>query len=228
MEIAGLVPSSLIDYPGKAAAVVFLPGCNYRCGYCHNRSVVLYEAGASAMAGEAFFAFLERRRRFLDAVCVSGGEPTLHPDLPVFLEAIRAAGYEVKLDTNGSRPDMLRTVLERGLADYVAMDVKGPPSKYPAIAGRDADPGPVAESARLLADAWEAGRIGLEFRTTVCREQLALEDLQAVRNWIPDRVPWHLQAYRSTEERLDRSTAFSAYPEEEMREMGRILCASAR
>lgn len=228
MDIAGLVPSSLIDHPGKAAVVVFVPGCNYRCGYCHNRGIVLRETEASAMTEEAFFTFLERRRRFLDAVCVSGGEPTLRPDLPAFLAAIRATGYEVKLDTNGSRPEVLRALLEQGLLDHVAMDIKGPPQKYRAIAGPEADPAAVAESAELLAAAWENGAIGLEFRTTVCRELLDSTDLQAVRDWIPARVPWFLQTYRDTDERLDRSTAFSAYPEEEMREMGRLLCASVR
>ena len=163
--IAGLQKMTLLDYPGKVACTVFLQGCNYRCPFCHNSSLL----GASQeqpMSEDALFAFLKKRVGLLDAVCISGGEPTLSPELPELLRKIREMGFLIKLDTNGSRPQVLRALVEAGLVDYVAMDVKNSPDKYAETAGCAADVAAVEESLRFL---MESG-VEHELRTTVVDE----------------------------------------------------------
>ena len=165
MEIHGLQKMTLLDYPGRVACTVFLGGCDLRCPYCHNAA--LAEASAPPqMDSGALLAFLKKRRGLLDGVAVTGGEPLLH-DLAPLLREIRALGFAVKLDTNGTHPARLRGLIEAGLLDYVAMDVKNSPSRYGETVGiPDFDPGPVRESAALLLE----GRTEYEFRTTVVAE----------------------------------------------------------
>ena len=122
MQIGGLQKMTLLDYPGRVACTVFLPGCNFRCPFCHNAPLVL--GPGERLDEQALFAFLEKRRGLLDGVAVTGGEPLLQPELETFLRRIKALGYPIKLDTNGSFPDRLRGLLEEGLVDYVAMDIK--------------------------------------------------------------------------------------------------------
>ena len=133
MKIGGLQKMTLLDYPGKVACTVFLAGCNYRCPFCHNSG--LLEAAPEEITPEALLTFLEKRKGLLDGVCITGGEPTLQPELPQLLERIKALGYLVKLDTNGSNPAMLGMLLAQGLVDYVAMDVKNCPERYAETAG---------------------------------------------------------------------------------------------
>ena len=137
MQIFGLQKLSLLDFPEKTACTVFLGGCNFRCPFCQNGSLVLPGAGEPQMTEEAFFAFLKKRTGILDGVCITGGEPTLHKDLPAFVEQIRALGFAVKLDTNGYRPDVLRGMVEAGLVDYAAMDIKNSRAKYAEACGLD-------------------------------------------------------------------------------------------
>ena len=166
MELFGLQKLSLLDFPEKTACTVFLGGCNFRCPFCQNGSLVLPGAGEPQIDEEEFFAFLKKRAGILDGVCITGGEPTLHKDLPVFAEKIRALGFAVKLDTNGSRPDVLRTMVEAGLVDYAAMDIKNARAKYASTCGLDKlDIGKIEQSAAFLME----GRIPYEFRTTVAR-----------------------------------------------------------
>lgn len=126
MQIGGFIPQSLIDYPGKVAAVVFTQGCNFRCGYCHNPALVLPELFTQnkQITILEILAYLRKRSRWLDAIVVTGGEPTIHVNLPDFLYELKAMGYAVKLDTNGSNPEMLTYIINHKLADYVAMDIK--------------------------------------------------------------------------------------------------------
>ena len=166
MKICGLQKLTLLDYPGKVACTVFTGGCNLRCPFCHNASLVVGAPAGEAISGTDFFRFLEKRRRVLDGVCVTGGEPLLHPDLADFLRRIRALGYRVKLDTNGCYPGRLRELVSQGMVDYVAMDVKSSPAHYAEATGTaDPDFSGVRESMDFLL----AGPVDYEFRTTVVR-----------------------------------------------------------
>lgn len=189
MKLAGLQKLTLLDYPGRTACTVFLPGCNLRCPFCHN-SQLIGEAGA--LEEEELFALLEKRRGILDGVCVTGGEPLLHPDTPALLRRIKAAGYAVKLDTNGFFPDALAAVLTEGLADYVAMDIKASPARYARACGLPAvDVAPVARSAALLR---ESG-LDYELRTTVVCQLHAPGDFAEIGRWLAGAPRYFLQAF---------------------------------
>ena len=186
MRIAGLEKFSTVDFPGSLAAVVFAAGCNYRCFYCHNRRIV----GDPPLLSEAeVLAFLKKRAGLLDGVVFSGGEPTLQEDLPEWLARVRALGYKTKLDTNGSRPEMLRTLLAEGLLDYVAMDYKAPLEGYTPLCG--ADSAGVPESLALL----RASQVPYELRTTLV-PQLTETKLREMAAAVPADAPWFLQLYR--------------------------------
>ena len=150
MRIGGFQKLTLLDYPGKVACTAFLGGCNLRCPFCHNGALVL-EPGPPILTGEELLAFLARRRGLLDGVCITGGEPLLHPDLPRLLEAVKGLGFCLKLDTNGGFPRALEDVIARWLVDYVAMDIKNSLARYPETAGVPGlDTAPYRESAALL------------------------------------------------------------------------------
>ena len=191
MNIAGLQKMTLLDYPGKIACTVFLPGCNLRCPFCHNASLVLPERLQAEITQEDFLAFLQNRKRMLDGVCITGGEPTLHRDLPQLIRAIRDLGLSVKLDTNGSRPDVLRTLLEDGLLDYVAMDIKNSPQKYSGTCGGIDILPQVEQSIRLLME----GSADYEFRTTVLHPWHTPDDLAKIGQWISGAKRYFIQAF---------------------------------
>jgi len=216
----------MIEYPGKASTVIFFGGCNFRCGYCHNPELVL--SHDAAITTEEFFAFLEKRRRFLDAVCISGGEPTLQAELPTFLKQLKAKGLSVKLDTNGTNPDMLCGLVEDKTVDFVAMDIKGPSSKYEQIIRRETDLLKIKRSVELLKKAAQEGRIRLEFRTTVCRELLSEEDVRKMVGEYGGEEYWYLQSFQNPGSILDSSGAYSAYSPEEMKRMGEENCVNVR
>ena len=201
MLIKGLQKLTLLDYPGRIACTVFLGGCNFRCPFCHNGSLVVSDGSGEIMSGEEFFAFLDSRRGRLTGVCVSGGEPTLHPSLPEFLSEIKSRGYAVKLDTNGTNPEMLSALIADGLVDYVAMDIKNSPEKYALTAGVSAECG--AQRAELLLDGVKEsaailmqGRVDFEFRTTLMRELHSAEDMEAIGVWLAGGESYFLQTYR--------------------------------
>ena len=180
MKITGLQKMTLLDYPGRIACTVFLQGCNFRCPFYHN-SDLLGPEGETAISMEELLSFLKKRKGMLEGVCITGGEPTVQRDLPDLLRAIKALGYPVKLDTNGSNPAMLKALVAEGLVDYVAMDIKNSREKYGVTAGV---PGlsmdKIEESmAFLLSDA-----VDYEFRTTVVRELHQEKDFQNMAQWI--------------------------------------------
>ena len=215
MELFGLQKLSLLDFPEKTACAVFLGGCNFRCPFCQNGSLVLPGAGEPQIDEEEFFAFLKKRAGILDGVCITGGEPTLHKDLPVFAEKIRALGFAVKLDTNGSRPDVLRTMVEAGLVDYAAMDIKNARAKYASTCGLDKlDIGKIEQSAAFLME----GRIPYEFRTTVVRELHGFSDFEAIGRWLDGARAYYLQSYVDSEDVL--VPGFSAYGKAELETVG--------
>lgn len=175
MEIGGLQKISLIDYPGRIGAIVFTRGCNFRCPYCHNPELVDPVRYAPLLPEAEVLAFLEKRRGKLEAVTVTGGEPTLQKDLEGFLQKVKAMGYLAKLDTNGSNPEMLERLLRGGQVDYLALDVKGPLDQYGRIAKTRVDTAKIARSIELVS----ASAVEHEFRTTVVRSQLDREGLRA-------------------------------------------------
>ena len=191
MRIAGLQKVSLLDFPGRIAATVFLPGCNMRCPFCHNALLVLPgENPDPGMTELEFLDFLQTRRGKLDGVCVTGGEPTLHKELPELLRKIKDMGFQIKLDTNGTNPQMLSALMAEGLLDYVAMDIKNSPEKYPVTCGADRLE-PVKESAALLLN----GNVAYEFRTTVVRELHTLEDLEKIGKWLAGAKRYYIQQF---------------------------------
>ncbi len=165
MIIHGLQKLTLLDYPGKTAATVFTGGCNFRCPFCHNAALVLDSANAEVIPEEEFFSFINKRKGLLDGVCVTGGEPLLNADIEQFLGKIHAQGFLVKLDTNGSFPDKLRRIIDAGLCDYVAMDIKTAIDEYDTAAGVHVDTNAIDESIDLLMK----GNVDYEFRTTVVK-----------------------------------------------------------
>lgn len=175
MKIGGLQKFSLIDYPGRISAIVFTQGCNFRCPYCHNPELVDPAQYGPILPEEEVISFLEKRRGKLDAVTVTGGEPTLQTDLERFLQQIKKMGYLVKVDTNGSNPTILERLIRGRWVDYLALDVKGPLHKYGQIAKAKVDTAKIRRSIELIA----SSGIEHEFRTTVVRSQLDKEDLIA-------------------------------------------------
>lgn len=180
MKIVGLQKLTLLDYPGRVACTVFLDGCNFRCPFCHNSQ--LLEADAKAlMDPEALLAFLKKRRGILEGVCITGGEPTIHSELPDLLRSIRALGYAVKLDTNGYRPEVLARILAEGLADYVAMDIKNGPDFYGGTVGLSApELGRIEQSILLLMDSG----IDYELRTTLARPLHSEASICSMAAWL--------------------------------------------
>ena len=195
MNIHGLQKMTLLDFPGAVACTVFLGGCDFRCPYCHNAE--LLDGGFPPLMDDAaLLAFLRKRQGLLDGVAVTGGEPLLQPELPALLRAIRALGYRIKLDTNGSHPERLQAVLDEGLADYVAMDVKNSPERYGLTIGReDFDVTPIRESVRMLM----AGGTDYEFRTTVVAELHDEDSFRAIADWIAGAKRYYLQPFTDRE-----------------------------
>ena len=200
MKILGLQKMTLLDYPGKVACTVFLGGCNLRCPYCHNAPLVLPEPDTPVLEQEDLLSFLKKRQGLLEGVCVSGGEPTLHRELPELLREIRALGYSLKLDTNGTRPAVLGHLLEDGLVDYVAMDIKNSPERYALTCGGPRVLEEVRESVRLLM----TGSTDFEFRTTVCHPLHRPEDFEAIGRCLRGPQPYYIQNFRDSGQLLSR------------------------
>ncbi len=191
MEIHGLQKMTLLDFPGRVACTVFLGGCDLRCPFCHNYELA-ENPGPAVMTEEAFFAFLEKRKGLLDGVAFTGGEPTLRKDLPDLFRRIKAMGYPIKLDTNGLHPDRLKALLDEGLVDYVAMDIKNCPEKYAVTAGLETvDLDKIQQSIDLLKN----GTVDYEFRTTVVDELHEAEDFAKIGAWIAGARAYYLQAF---------------------------------
>jgi pyruvate formate lyase activating enzyme len=196
MKIGGLNTFSLSDFPGKVVAVVFTQGCNFRCPYCHNGSLIPCNVPRNQTIPQAdIVEFLRNRAGKLDAVVVSGGEPTIQPDLCKFLRRIKDMGFAVKLDTNGSNPEVLHEILENCLVNYIAMDVKAPLSRYNKLTGvrfTPVDKNNIKDSIVLISES----KIDHEFRTTIVEPLLTSEDLQTIRRLIPAGSTYRLQKFR--------------------------------
>ena len=214
---------TLLDFPGHVACTVFLGGCDFRCPFCHNFEL---EDGSAqpVMEEDELFSFLEKRTGLLDGVAITGGEPCLHSDLPDLLRKIRSLGFMTKLDTNGNHPEVLRQILEEGLADYVAMDIKNSPARYAETAGlAQFDLSKVRESVNIIMEAGAAHRLSYEFRTTVVKEFHRAEDFEEIGQWIAGAQAYFLQSF------TDRDTVpygnLHAPSKEELEEFRRIAAA---
>lgn len=201
MLILGLNKTTLLDYPGHVAATIFTGGCNFRCPYCHNRDIILKTKSLIPLSEEEMFSFLKKRQNILTGVCITGGEPTLHADLPDLINAIKELGYLVKLDTNGSNPLMLQRLIREGLIDYCAMDIKNAPDKYEITAGFHTDHTgfdltAVDESVQIL---MQQKQIPYEFRTTIVKEFHDKTAMLAISQWIAGADAYFLQSYTDSE-----------------------------
>ena len=191
MNIGYLQKSSLIDYPGKISAIIFTQGCNFRCGYCHNPELVDPALFSEPVAHDGIFAFLKKRTGKLDAVVITGGEPTMHKALPAFAAAIKDLGYLVKLDTNGTNPKVLSGMIAKGTIDYIAMDVKAPLEKYDEVVGARVDNDAVIASMNMIM----GSSVDYEFRTTLVQDLLVPEDIVMIGEQIRGAMLYVLQRF---------------------------------
>jgi len=193
MKIRGLMKMTLLDFPGQVACTVFTSGCNFRCPFCHNASLVLPEKMTGEEIGQdEFFEFLKKRKGKLDGVCISGGEPLIQSDIADFIRRVKELGFKVKLDTNGAMPEVLRALLNEGLLDYVSMDIKSDPEGYSRACGIDHPPiEQVRESVRILL----ACGVPFEFRTTLVDEFHDEETMRSVACWIKEAPRYYLQSF---------------------------------
>ncbi len=213
LRISGLQKLTLLDYPGHVACTVFTGGCNFRCPFCHNAPLVLPERlQGDADGAETVLAFLRKRRGILDGVAVTGGEPLLHPDMDAFLREVKALGYAVKLDTNGSFPERLISLVEAGLVDRVAMDVKNAPALYAETVGV---PGLDLSPVERTKDYLLSGAVEYEFRTTVVKGLHSAESLLEAARWIRGAREYYLQQFKDSGDVI-AIEGLSAFSGEEM------------
>lgn len=242
MDIYGLQKTTLLDFPGHVACTIFSGGCNFRCPFCQNRDIVLANKAAAietkatdgktsqkAVPGsqkaadiseETFVRFLKKRQNILEGVCITGGEPTLTPDLGEWIDRIHSMGLLVKLDTNGYRPDTLHSLFDRHRPDYIAMDIKAAPSRYAFASGvDDLHIGRIQESIGLI----RQSGIPYEFRTTVARELQSMDDFPVLGEWLAGSQAYYLQSYRDCE--TLSGLHFTPYTEAELKTAAEILKA---
>lgn len=216
MKIGGLQKLTLLDYPGKLASTVFTSGCSFKCPFCHNKELVFVPENYSFLNTEEVLSYLAKRKNLLDGICITGGEPLLQEGLLPFIEAVKEMGYFIKLDTNGNNPQKLKEIVNSGLVDYVAMDVKNSKEKYHETVGLNEhvfDIQRIEESISFLL----SGIVDYEFRTTVVKELHTKEDLLSLADWIKSAKRYYLQQYVDSENVIDRK--WSAYNKEEMEDI---------
>jgi len=211
MLIGGLQKSSLIDFPEKIAAIVFTQGCNFKCPYCHNPELIKNKGAEANILAPSFFEFLKTRTGKLDGVVITGGEPTLHKDLPEFIREVKKLGFCVKLDTNGTNPEMLQLLLDENLIDYMAMDIKSPIDKYSKTVCAMLDVGSVLKSINILKNS----SIEYEFRTTVVKSQLLPKDFEQIGEMIEGAQKYYLQKFVPTKTLNEEFLTQSTYSDEE-------------
>ncbi len=192
MKIGGLQKLSLVDYPHHTAVAMFTIGCNMRCGYCHNPELVLPERYADAIPEEDILLFLESRVGRVEGVVISGGEPTMHADLPQFIRRVKQLGFLVKLDTNGTNPEMVHELLASKLVDYIAIDIKASMERYQEVVARPVDTDAIQQTIALI----KASGIDHEFRTTLVKSQVSPTDLIEIGHLVQGSPRYALQRFR--------------------------------
>lgn len=218
MKIQGLQKLTLLDFPERVACTVFFAGCNFRCPFCHNASLVIDIPPVGEITEEEFFSFLKKRQGILDGVCITGGEPLLQPDMENFMRKIKALGYAVKLDTNGSFPDKLKTLVGKGLVDYVAMDIKNCPDNYGVSAGV---PTLGIEAVKESVAYLKEGHVPYEFRTTVVKNYHTKENFEKIGQWIQGTEKYFLQNFVDSGDLIGKDT--EGCNEEEMNEFLKVV-----
>ncbi|MDR1905946.1 MAG: anaerobic ribonucleoside-triphosphate reductase activating protein, partial [Clostridiales bacterium] len=216
MKICGLQKLTLLDFPEKIACIVFTGGCNFRCPFCHNASLV-YDKDSLHVDEDEFFAFLKSRKGLLEGVCVTGGEPLLNHDIEEFLKKVKTEGFLVKLDTNGSFPDELKSLTDKGLIDYIAMDIKNSPEKYPISSGVAADIDSIKKSAAFIM----SSSVPYEFRTTAVKEFNSYKDAEAIGKWLEGANKYRLQYFKPSDSVIQKG--LTPLSDDEMNEMKNIL-----
>lgn len=221
MLIGGFQKTSLLDYPEKIGAIVFTQGCNFRCPYCHNPELLKADGNTPNVSVSSVLDFLKTRRGKLDGVVITGGEPCLHVDLPEFIKEIKKLGFLVKLDTNGSYPGMLERLTEENLLDYIAMDIKAPLNRYKYISGIDIDINKIKMSIKHIMNCGT----DYEFRTTVLKRLLSIEDFEKIGNEIHGAKRYYLQKFVPSKV-LDENllTYTQNYSDEEFGQISEKLC----
>ena len=218
MKIFGLLKLSLLDFPGKMACTVFTGGCNLRCPFCHNASLVTGLSEVEPIDEREVFDLLKKRKGILEGVAITGGEPLMQPDIEDFIRRVRAQGYAVKLDTNGCYPDRLARIISEGLVDYVAMDIKNEPESYAETVGVEGfDLSPVQKSIDLLM----SSGVDYEFRTTVVRELHDEADFERIGQWLKGARRLYLQSFKDSGDLI--GGGFSAHTPAQMEQFRRIL-----
>lgn len=209
MEIRGLQKTSVLDFPDQICCIIFTPYCSFKCPFCYNKYLVQTPEKLDKIDDVDFFSFLDERKHLIDGVCISGGEPTLQKDLPVFISKIKKIGLLVKLDTNGSNPDMLKQLLIGKLVDYVAMDIKAPFDKYSQVAGVRVDIDKIKESVKIIRNS----NVDYEFRSTVVKGLLSYDDLLSIANDLKGSKRFYLQKFQPLDsvidKKLDEDNCFS-------------------
>ena len=192
MQFSGFQKLTLLDYPEKTACTLFTAGCNFRCPFCHNAALVTHIDNSNFFTEEYVLDYLKKRKGVLDGVCITGGEPLIHKDLPDFIKKVKELGYLVKLDTNGSYPERLQALIESGNIDYVAMDIKNSKEKYLITAECDEDD---LQNVKQSVEILKQGKIDYEFRTTVVKEYHEPEDIKKIAEWISGAPKYFLQNF---------------------------------
>ena len=221
IQIGGLQKLTLIDYPGRLAATVFLTGCNFRCPFCYSSELVLPEKikKQPKISEKEFFKFLKERKKLLEGLVLCGGEPTIHKDLPEFIKKIKKLGYLVKLDTNGSNPQMLKNLIDKKLIDYVAIDIKAPKEKYEKAAGVKVDIKKIQNSIDIL----KKGNVDCEFRSTVVPSVHSKEDILEMAKWISGAKKYYLQNFRPEKTIDPKFEKIKPYPQEFLLEIQKAI-----
>ncbi len=218
MLILGLQKTTLLDYPGKIASTIFTGGCNFKCPFCHNSELVIVPQDAYAYSEEEVFSHLQAKKKILDGVCITGGEPTLQKDLLEFAKKVKDLGLLVKLDTNGTNPAVIRKMIEQGLVDYIAMDIKQCQEKYNDIACmNNFDIQPILDSVSILKE----GAVDYEFRTTIMKECHFASDMEAIGKWLVGANAYFLQSYKESEQVMN--PIFSAHDIDTLNQFVEIL-----
>ncbi|MCR5457126.1 MAG: anaerobic ribonucleoside-triphosphate reductase activating protein [Clostridiales bacterium] len=202
MIISGVQKLTLLDFPGRTACTVFFAGCNFRCPFCHNAILVERPQEAGSVLEEDFFDFLKKRKGLLDGVAITGGEPTLNKDLPEFMAKIKELGYAVKLDSNGTNPEMLEKIISDGCVDYIAMDIKNCKEKYSQTAGVD---NRFMERIERSVDLLMQNKVDFEFRTTVVKQFHTVEDMIKLSEWIKGDEKYFIQAFKNSGDLIDEN-----------------------
>ena len=215
MKISGIQKLTLLDFPGKVACTIFTPGCNLRCPFCHNATLVF--SCTDEIGEERVLAFLNKRVGILDGICVTGGEPLLQKDIAAFLRKVKALGYQIKLDTNGTFPDRLQPLLEEQLVDYVAMDIKASPANYDTATGVATDLEKIRRSVELL----KQSGVAHEFRTTTVKGIHTAADFAAIAQWLQGEENYYIQQYKIADDMI--GAPFESFTKEELDAFAAIM-----